>query len=457
MQTCEEATKQIIWSANCENTVQNNAFEMTLKGMDPGVLIAIDHFCPVKNGVLFWVGQFTLEQIEAIRKEVKTVKAVERDIKLDSFMTLDRKQSENPGTEDLPGQIIGIPRSKRSNTLSKPEIVMKQKNADPSLSFLSTGKGKVNSGTYSYLVTFGRTVKLFFVGPGFDPSHPEFQNLNNNRVRWAYALGSEQGQRDSDSNGHGSCIASILAGETFGVARSLSSIMAVKIGPHLSSMLDALRAVYFRLEMDWVLEDVKGYTVIYLPNGSRELNQNEYRHARFAIYRLIERLILVYDAVFVVSAGQDPPFERTRDYPLIDTFPAFLAITLPIVTVGAVHVNPASPDNGERYRWSHGGPTLAVSAPGRGTCLGGTATGSAIASAYAAGLVAYLLGLRDMGNYLRMGDGGLSASVKQHLRDTAFSRNEGSWPAFDEEKYTIWNGLDSETANWMGQFPPSEK
>ena len=40
-------------------------------------------------------------------------------------------------------------------------------------------------------------------------------------------------------------------------------------------MLDAFRAVYFLLETGWVLEDFKGYSIIYFPDGSRELNQNE--------------------------------------------------------------------------------------------------------------------------------------------------------------------------------------
>lgn len=124
--------------------------------------------------------------------------------------------------------------------------------------------------------------------------------------------------------------------------------------------------------------------------------------------------------------------------------------------MGAVRVNPGGADNGQRYPWSLGGPLLAVSAPGKGECLGGTASGTAIATLYAAGLIAYLLSLRDVGEYLRagMGDGVVPESVKQHLRKTAFSRFEGSWPVFLEEQYTIWNGLDSETANWMGPYVP---
>lgn len=468
MKTCEETTKQIIWSTNCENTVQNSAFENTLKGMDSEVLTAVDQFCPSKGGILFWTGHLTAEQIELIKKEVNIVKAVEPDIKLDTLMTLDRKkqqQAENPAAEKdfLAGKIItDTARSKRSNFfLAKRDIVMKQQNADHSLSFLSTGKGKVNSGTYSYLIPSGRTVKLFYIGPGLDVSHPEFRNLHGNRVRWLYALDSDPRRRDSHPRGHGSCIASILAGGTFGVARGLSTLTAVKIGSHVSSLLDALRTVFLRLETDWVFEDVRGYTVIYLPYGSRELSQNQHRNTRFSMHRLIERLIHLYDAVVVVPAGGNSVSSRQKmdDYPLIDTFPALIATTLPIIPVGAVHVDPAGATNGQRYPWSYGGPLLAVSAPGKGECLGGAATGTALAAAYAAGLVAYLLGLRDVGEYLRagMGDGVMPASVRQHLRETAFSRFEGAWPVLDEEKYTIWNGLDSETVNWMGpNVPPPD-
>lgn len=148
--------------------------------------------------------------------------------------------------------------------------------------------------------------------------------------------------------------------------------------------------------------------------------------------------------------------QKVKDYPLIDTFPALIATELPIIPVRAVRVNPAGADNGQQYPWSSGGPLLAVSAPGKGECLGGGATGTALATAYTAGLVAYLLSLRDVGEYLRagMGDGAMPASVRQHLRETAFWRVEGAWPVFDEEKYTIWNGLDSETATWMGPNAP---
>lgn len=168
--------------------------------MDPEVLTGVDQFCPRKGGIFFWTGHLTAEQIELIKKEVNIVKAVEPDIKLDTFITLDRKQqAENPAAgKDLPGKTIEPPRSsKRSNFFSKRDIVMKQQNADPSLSFLSTGKGKMNSGTYSYFVPSGRTVKLFYIGPGLDAAHPEFRNLRDGRIRWAYALDSDPRQGDS--------------------------------------------------------------------------------------------------------------------------------------------------------------------------------------------------------------------------------------------------------------------
>lgn len=404
--------------------------------MDPGILTAVDQFCPSKGGILFWTGYLTAEQIELIKKEVNIVKAVEPDIKLDTFLTLDRRQqAENPATgKDLPGETIDTPRSRRGNSFSKRDIVMKQQNADPSLSFLSTGEGKMNTGTYSYFVPSGRTVKLFYLGPGLNEAHPEFWSLHNGRVRWAYALGSDYRQGDSSPIGHGTCMASILAGETFGVARGLSTLMAVKVGFDLSSMLDAFRLVFSRLETDWTLEEVQGYTVICFPYGFRELNEDQHLNTRFAVHRLMEGLIEIYDAVLVVSVGQDSVFTQKKadDYPPINTFPALIAAELPIITVGAVRVNPGGADNGQRYPRSPGGPLLAVSAPGKGECLGGTASGTALATAYAAGLVAYLLSLRDVGEYLRagMGDGVVPASVKQHLRKTAFSRFEGSWPVF---------------------------
>lgn len=69
-------------------------------------------------------------------------------------MTLDcQQQAENPAmTKNLLKEIIDITRSRRSNSFSKRNIVMKHLNINPSLSFFSIGKGKANLGTYSYMM-----------------------------------------------------------------------------------------------------------------------------------------------------------------------------------------------------------------------------------------------------------------------------------------------------------------
>ena len=137
----------------------------------------------------------------------------------------------------------------------------------------------------------------------FGPSHPGFRNLHTTTT---VSAGLMSGKERRSRWGH-------------------------------SSKLDVFRAVYFLLETGWVLEDFKGYSIIYFPDGSRELNQNEPSACAVCVqYNYTNRLKGSYS--YKTSSSSFQPAD-----PLLNEF---LATTLPTITVYA----PSSHINGEQIR-----------------------------------------------------------------------------------------------------------
>lgn len=62
-------------------TSQNTITERTIGGMNPRFKLIQDPTCDVANGVLFWLGWFTLEQVKALRGDAQAVRAVITNIK----------------------------------------------------------------------------------------------------------------------------------------------------------------------------------------------------------------------------------------------------------------------------------------------------------------------------------------------------------------------------------------
>lgn len=396
--------------------------------MDSGLLTSIEAECNGAEGVFFWSGVFTQDQIDLITRSYPgTVAGVELN---------------GPVYETSFQQVTKTP---RTQPLDEPN----------GLTFISTAPGTTDSGQYAYFRQGKWPVRItvFEFGTGFDLERPEFAGIDK---AWIYAIGTKEKPEADDEYAHGTCMASLVMGKLYGVAKNLPSLIAVKIRLEEDAILDGWKQIINVLR-GWRKRgrNSAGYTVIHAALSSGRngfLHETKYRS-------LIEILVRDFQVVIVCSAGQNRIGESAMDSPDGNVYylPAIFSFDYDIITVGAVNIIPGN-DFGIQHRATHGGPAVTVFGPFSGRCsmeysinslgyenIGGTSP----ASAYVAGLAAYFLGLPDLGPWLRNFQSNIPKAVKEYIQSKAYSRNAaGTFPA-------VWNGLDAHDTNgdwsyWIG-------
>lgn len=374
------------------------------------------------SGIFFWAGAFSIEQIDLIKSRADVIAAVEPNVPLQQALS----------------------------TVIKDE----GDRTRPSLNFISTAPGKQDSGTYAYFSeTRPRTpVTVYVIDAGFGTLGPEFMYTEKS---WLYAEDT-QNIPEPDPTGHGTCMISALLGDTYGVAKRVPMLVLAKIVLDFSSILDILRKIITHIAA-WqdANKNLGGYAVIHLSTLSVPVDElSDYK-----LREVFTELVRDYQVVVVIPAGQN-----NRQMPAMDSpdgnvwlTPSTYSLDFEIITVGAVSVV-NGPNNGVKFPWSHGGPAITVHAPGNGRCAVDIirrpegfedVIGTSIASAYTAGLVAYFLGLPDLGPFLRRSWPEIPKAVKEFILSKAYARNTAN-PA-----HAIWNGLDAQDAKldwnyWIG-------
>lgn len=394
-----------------------------LKSMDSNLWASKLSRCSASgSGIFFWAGAFSNDQIDLIRSKIGVIAAVEPNVPLQQVLTTVIKDDGD--------------------------------RTRPSLNFISTAPGKQDSGTYAYFSeTRPRTpVTVYVIDSGFETLGPEFIYTEKS---WLYAEDTQM-IPEPDPTGHGTCMISALLGDRYGVAKRVPKLVLAKIVLDFSSILDILRKIITHIAA-WqdANNNVGGYAVIHLSTLSVPLEMlSDYK-----LRELFTELVRDYQVVVVIPAGQN-----NRQLPAMDSpdgnvwlTPSTYSLEFDIITVGAVSVK-YGPDYGVEFPWSHGGPAITVHAPGNGRCAVDTirrpngfedVIGTSIASAYTAGLVAYFLGLPDLGPFLRRSWPEIPKAVKKFIQSKAYARNTAN-PA-----HAIWNGLDAQDAKlewnyWIG-------
>lgn len=189
--------------------------------MDSEVFAVTNPHCPTQNRVWFWVGKFTPEQIELIEKVAHAVKTVEPDIPVKSDFrlrstggSLDSAQFQKdltavPYVEDFSLQRLASPSDR---------IVSVSKNANPSLSFLSTASGKQRSNTYASFKPSYTSIKIIMIEFGVIKKHPEIAGLLRHEInaRKDYPNYHDNQERfcetTAEDDFRGTCIASLIGG-----------------------------------------------------------------------------------------------------------------------------------------------------------------------------------------------------------------------------------------------------
>lgn len=445
---CDQARQYLIWPVNCEDEVQNANTEKLIGATDRGYLTSTSPLCAVKGGVLFWLAEFTLEQIAALKNAGGVRAAVPNGPY--SFGELNPRPA---GTE-----VPAHQKRRRLEGRATRVNVAKQENADIALSFLSTPEKKEISGTYTYLHPAGVGIRIFVIETAFDPSGSEFKG---HEFDWLYSFDVSKSKSDvsEDVMHFGTCTISKLLGQQFGVAKK-AFVTVVKTNPTIASFVDALGKIVASLEgMFLAYHNTKGWTVINMA-GQFEydgvMDWEEFLVLISELQYLIAEIETRYQAVIVTSSGTN----WKEPYVDVNTWPALFGQSNNIIVVGSVLAATTSQgglENGQLFPWSPSGEDqVTVFAPGNGDCLGpekrvlNDARGGNISTAIVSGLVAYLLSLPDLGEYFRQLDQ-LPEGIAKYLQDLQYKR-------FGNQ-LSVWNGLDSEDSRnsfpqWMKPVDP---
>ncbi|KAI9102633.1 peptidase S8/S53 domain-containing protein [Phlyctochytrium arcticum] len=210
--------------------------------------------------------------------------------------------------------------------------------------------------TFNFDSSAGAGVDVYIVDSGVDIKHTEFEG----RIKWAYPEG---GRPRSE---HGTHVAGIAAGKTFGIARK-ANILAVEYGGTMDKAIVALQ---------WMLNQIKGKGKPTVANFS------------WGIYRENKpltdatRALVDADMAISIAAGN----ERKES-----------CLSVPSNTPGVINVASSNKNDEFDTDYSDFGKCVQIIAPGTGILsakLGGGSrlmTGTSMAAPHVAGALAVVL------------------------------------------------------------------
>ncbi len=423
---CGVGLRKIIYTVNCADTSQNVAIEGILsKAVQSGTRIStiLDDDC----GVICWTGELTEEGADEMRR-VGGVLAVVPDVILhEDYISTPYVPTEGRDESSHSGLELD-----RRYFVKRETIVRQTYRRSISLSFVSTPEGSsAGDCDYVYYPAAGQKTVVYVVDTGVNPYNSEFRS--GVVKRWLYAWDAYHTPSEvpsSNTNGHGSCVASKVAGRFYGVAKK-TSLIIVKHTASLSSFVHAISLVLNDLRRRTVAGAYRpGYTIVTVQRGFRGPDEID-KWSLAKLTRQISKLISKYGIVFVVSAGNTGYGAGTVG------FPATLSPKLPIIVVGSTD------EEGIELASSSRGPQVTVSAPGRVLCADNkpgeafqVALGTSFAAPAVAALAAYFLSLPDVGPMLRKRPTELiPEAVKNYIVKAAYVRPGST-------VLSVWNLLD---------------
>lgn len=411
---------------NCADTAQNAITEGILGGMVGRYFTSIDPLCPTKDGIAFWLASLTTDQSVALEKQSSAVRAIMPDPAY-SYGDLRRNSSPNKRSK--------IPARAERGSLKKRDtlIIERQDPADSSLCLLSSpSKGAKPQPGYSFFSEAGRSILVYVIDSGLNLAEPDLRFTN---IEFIYALDVVKEESDLHKGRHGTCMATKIAGSTFGVAKK-TSLVAVKTRSSVGSFMDALGQIVSHLHMKTISgQKSRGWTVISVGGGwrSKDAVADAQDLIALRIEGLVQTLTRDYQVVLVASAGED----LEESYGDIGIWPGRFASDYDMITVGAVQ-SEGGDDFGRRFAWSAGGDAVSVSGPGNGLCAYlddelYTVEGASFANAVVSGLVAYFLSIQALQRHFQ-NQANLPAAVRDYLVSMSSRRYEA--------QRSVWNGLD---------------
>ena len=423
---CGAGLRKIIYTVDCADTSKNAAIAGILsEAVQSGARIStiLDDDC----GVICWTGDLTEEGAEKM-KRVEGVLAVVPDVIFrEDYISTPYVPTQKRDESSHSGLTLD-----RRHLVKRDTIVRQTYRRSSALSFISTPEGSsAGDCDYVYYSAAGQHTFVYVVDTGADPSNSEFRS--GVIKRWLYAWDTYPTPSEvlsTSTSGHGSCVASKVAGRFYGVAKK-TSLIIVKHTTGLSSFVHAIALILNDLRRRTQAGGYKpGYNIVTVQRGFRATDNID-KWSISKITRQISKLIYIYGIVFVSSAGNTGLGAGTVG------FPATLSSTLPIIVVGSTN------EEGIELPSSSRGPQVTVSAPGRVLCADNhsgesfqIAMGTSFAAPAVAALAAYSLSLPDVGPMLRNRPTELIAeAVRDYIMQSAYVRPGST-------VLSVWNLLD---------------
>ncbi|KAL0936787.1 subtilase [Colletotrichum truncatum] len=289
---------------------------------------------------------------------------------------------------------------------------------------------------YAYPKEAGEGVTVYLIDSGANPDHDEFKNAKGTK-RWIFPTNEK---RETDEQGHGSCVQSLINGPAFGTAKK-ADLVVVKVGeiPRLSVVLSSLLLIHNdvvekKLQGKAVINLSYGIQLLVLKSNTAGVQPGFKDPDTIDAFETVLKLLIAEDVVLVTTSGNQ------RDQPnggeFVTGFPGYFGRDIDIITVGAVD------EAGKQTEYSQGVPReLDTSAIGRTLCAYNVGNkdaineGTSMAAPLVSGMVAVFLSQAEYRERLQV-PGKVAANVKQLVRELSYNRGGGG------DRAVAWNGLD---------------
>lgn len=419
---------------------KNSVTEQIISKMDPKYNTLRDPACNIDDGVFFWLGWFTPEQVQSLQRD-GAVRGIMTNMKA---LPEELTRTDPVGPISQQNQWLGL--DKRASM-----SVSVRSTDDPTLEFISRGFKQADFPYYyTSFEAGGENVLAIVLTTALPVSLST--DIDPSRIvsRSERSRATTQSDVEDISPLLGSCTVQRIGGWDYGVSKNVKFAL-VEIERNIAQVLVTMQLLHSRIMRGQMVPPKNGMVMNFLA-CFEPVEPDQEEILEFVMEKVISELI-ADGIIFVASAG---PGQASGGDAVVKAYPAKLSARLPIITVGSVN-----PFDGVVV--GPRGPEVTVFAPNMGKCssmstqiyngiddtiVHGSVAGSSVAVATVTGLVAYFLSIPAIRLRFKQLGPPRSRRIISYLQLLSYSRGGG--------QKAVWNGLDNlDSTIWFKNGPGS--